>query len=243
LPASPRPDGAADTVPTLRRPRRRWPIVLLLAVGAAALLTAIAFIAVGEEGESIEITGVNETNQLLGGIRQDGPALGSPEAEVTVSFFNDLQCRPCADYHLETVPPLVEDLVRDGEAGLEFRNFSVGPRETGVSSYAAVAAGEQEREWQFIHLTYLNLDEAGAAGITDELLDAIAGAADLDADEWEEDRASAAVRRAVEADAELAAELELPAQPAVVVDGPGGTRTLVESPPLEEIEEAIAAVR
>jgi protein-disulfide isomerase len=218
-------------------------VVLLLAIGASALVVAIVFIAVGEEGESIEITGVSETNQLLGGIHQDGPELGSPEAEVTVTVFNDLQCIPCADYHLDTVPSLVEDFVRPGEARLEFSHFSVGPRETGLASYGAVAAGFQEREWQFIHLLYLNLDEAGARGITDEFLRAIAGSAGLEIGEWEEDRRSPAAAREVQADAELARELGLPAQPAAVVDGPGGTRTLIESPSLEEIEQAIGAVR
>ena len=37
----------------------------------------------------------------------------------------------------------------------------------------------------------------------------------------------------------LAAELELPAEPAVVVSGPGGQRELIESPSLEQIEAAV----
>jgi hypothetical protein len=40
----------------------------------------------------------------------------------------------------------------------------------------------------------------------------------------------------------LAAELKLPAEPAVVVSGPGGEQTLIESPDQTEIEDAIAQV-
>ncbi len=47
----------------------------------------------------------------------------------------------------------------------------------------------------------------------------------------------------VEADAMLAANLMLTAQPAVVVDGLGGTRTLEEEPSVAEIEAAVEAVR
>jgi hypothetical protein len=46
----------------------------------------------------------------------------------------------------------------------------------------------------------------------------------------------------VEADARLAAELKLPAEPAVVVSGPGGEETLIDTPTLADIETAIQEV-
>ena len=51
-----------------------------------------------------------------------------------------------------------------------------------------------------------------------------------------------AVRARVEADSALATDLRLPAQPAAVVDGPGGTRELIESPSPEEIIAAVDEV-
>ena len=62
------------------------------------------------------------------GSTQHGAELGSPDAPVTISIFNDLQCTDCADYQLETVPPLIEELVRAGDAQLEFRHRSVGQK-------------------------------------------------------------------------------------------------------------------
>ena len=43
-------------------------------------------------------------------------------------------------------------------------------------------------------------------------------------------------------DESLAADRHLPAEPAVVVGGPNGTRQLIESPSLAEVQAAIAAV-
>jgi protein-disulfide isomerase len=229
--------------PSARPPRRRLPIVVAMALVTAAILIAIVFIAVGEEGEPIEITGVSQTNELIGGIAQEGAELGSPAAPVQISIFNDLQCTDCAEWHLEVIPPLIEELVRGDEARLEIRHFSVGPRESGVAQFAAVAAGEQDHQWQFVHLLFLNQDEAPPRGVTDDFLRAIAGGAGLEVGEWEEERESPEVTDVVAMDAELARNLELPAEPAAVVDGPGGAETLSSSPSPEEIEEAVRAVR
>ena len=43
-------------------------------------------------------------------------------------------------------------------------------------------------------------------------------------------------------DAMVANDLKLPAEPAIVVSGPGGQRTLIETPTLDDVEAAIDAV-
>lgn len=191
----------------------------------------------------MEILGVGQTNEVIGGIAQEGAALGSPAAPVTISIFNDLQCPDCADYQLRIVPPLVRDLVRPGEARLELRHFSIGRQQsTTIAAIAAAAAGEQSRQWQFAHLFYLNIEEAGVS-LDEAYLRAVAASAGLDITGWMEARESPEVAAAVEADAGLALDLRLPAEPAAVVDGPGGTRQLVEEPSAEEIAAAAEAVR
>ena len=65
---------------------------------------------------------------------------------------------------------------------------------------------------------------------------------ELDPELWEEDFDSPEAEELVREDAMLAAELKLPAEPAVVVSGPGGQRQLIETPSLEEIEAAIGQV-
>ena len=228
--------------PARRRPRPVGVIVIVLAL--ALVGTAIVSIALDEgESDPIEITGAGTVQKLLGGIPQRDAVLGSDSAPVTVELFNDLQCPACADYQLRVIPPLVEEQVRGGEVKLVFRHFSLSQRATGLAAHAAAAAGEQGRQWQYIQLFYINQDEAAKRGVTDELLERVASAVlELDLQEWNDARDDQEVTEAVEADGELAAQRRLPAEPAVVVHGPRGSRELIESPTLTEIVRAIGAV-
>jgi protein-disulfide isomerase len=224
--------------------RSPWLPRLLLGVAAVALLAAVISLSVGEGGpEKIAITGGEEVQQLIAGIPQDGPYVGPSDAAVTITVFNDLQCGSCDDYQLRTVDPLIEEYARTGEARLEFRNFSLGPTSTTEAAYAAAAAGEQDREWQYVDLFFRNQDEAPRHTVSEEFLEDIGNAIpDFDLDAWKRAREEADVADRVEADAELAADLRLPAEPAVVVTGPGGTRELDQSPTKDEVEAAVSAV-
>lgn len=222
------------------RPRKAGVAIIVLV--AVVLLFVIASLSLDEgETDPIEITGVSEVQKLVAGIQQEERTLGDPGAPVTVQVFNDLQCLPCGDYQLENVDPLIEDEVRRGEVKLEFRHFSTGPRNTGLASYGAVAAGLQDYQWHFIELLFRNQDEGEAEGVTDEFLEAIASRiVAFNVEQWQRDFDEPEVREEVEADAELVAELRLPAEPAVIVQGPQRDVKLIESPPLTEIREAIA---
>ena len=82
--------------------------------------------------------------------------------------------------------------------------------------------------------------------VTDEVLREIAEGVQNDkfsVDEWQDDYDDPATADLVRQDAELAADLELPAEPAVVVSGPGGQKELIETPTYEQIAAAIDEVR
>jgi protein-disulfide isomerase len=217
---------------------------LLLGAGGIALFAAIISISVGQGGpEKITITGGEQVQQLIAGIAQDGPYLGPSDAPVTISVFNDLQCPSCADYELGTVDPLIEEYARSGTARLEFRNFSLGQTDTTQAAYAATAAGEQDREWQYVDLFFRNQDAAPQHTVTDEFLTDIGNAIpDFDRDAWNKARESADVKARVESDAQLAIDLRLTAQPAIVVTGPNRTRQLEGKPSVAEVEAAVTAV-
>ena len=226
--------------------RNPWLPRLLLGAGAVGLLAAVVSLSVGEGGpETIAISGGEQTQQLIAGIPQDGPYLGPSDAAVTITVFNDLQCSSCDDYELHTVDPLIEQYARTGQAKLEFHHISLGAAETTTAAYAATAAGEQDREWQYIDLLFRNQDEAPAHTVSDEFLTDIGNAVpDFDLDAWNTARDSAEVKNRVEADATLAAELGLRSGPSVVVTGPGpgDPKVLQDSPSKEEIEAAVSAV-
>ncbi len=208
------------------------------------MVGAIISISVGEGGpQSAEIGGVNDVQRIFGGIEQDGAYIGPAEAQTTITVFNDLQCGVCADYEINTIDPLVEEYARPGDARLEFRHFSLAPNDTTLAAIGAEAAGLQERQWQYVDTFVRNLDTARMQAIDEEFLRAVAEAVpQLEVDEWQADFDDPETSELVRQDAILAAELKLPAEPAVIVNGPAGERTLLESPSREEIEAAVAQV-
>lgn len=220
-----------------------WVPRALLGVGAVAVAVAIVSLAVGEGGPRPQDVGaVNDTQRVFGGIAQEEATVGPDDSEVTISVFNDLQCSRCVDFHLDVVVPLVERYARTGEAAVELRHFSIAPNDTTLAAIAAEAAGEQGRQWQFADLFFRNQALAAERGVDEELLREVAVATpQLEVELWEEAYDAPASEDAVRADAMLAAELELTAQPAIVVDGPGGTEVLTETPTLAEVERAIAS--
>jgi len=221
-----------------------WVPRLALVVIGFILAGVLVSLSVGEGGVQPQgVSGANDVQRIYGGIPQEGARIGAEDAEVTVSVFNDLQCTDCAAYHLDVVEPLVERHARGGDVALELRHRSLSARETTVAAIAAVAAGEQDREWHYAALFFRNQDLAGEGGVSDEVLRETAEAVfELEVDEWEEAQADPSAADRVMADDDLATELGLPGEPAVVVSGPGGQRELTDSPSLAGIEAAIADV-
>jgi protein-disulfide isomerase len=230
--------------PPRRRPRLIGLIVLALCVGLLGF--AIVSLSVGnDQGDEIKITGAGEVQSLLGGIPQDGPRLGSAGAPVTVQVFDDLQCDPCSEWNREVVVPLIRGPVRDGDLQLVYHNFPMTQSGFFLGAYAAVAAAKQDYEWQFIELFFANQDEAEKQGADQEFLDAIArgvGVVNFNVEQWQRDMDDADIQETLDADERISAERRLPAEPAVVVGGPNGTRELIESPSLSEVQAAIAEV-
>jgi len=208
------------------------------------LVAAIYSLAVGNGGPQPQtIGGVNDVQRIFGGIAQDGAYIGPDDAETTITIFNDLQCAPCADFEIDVVDPLVEKYARTGEARLEFRHFSLAPNDTTLAAIAAEAAGVQSRQWQYLDTFVRNIEATRTRAIDDTYLREIAEAVpELDPEQWAEDYDDPAAEERVRDDAMLAAQLKLPAEPAAVVSGPGGQRTLIDTPTLAEIEDAVDQV-
>ncbi|MGA6946722.1 MAG: thioredoxin domain-containing protein [Solirubrobacterales bacterium] len=227
-----------------RRPRLVGLIVLAVIVGLLGFAIVSLSIGTGGEGEQFKITGAEETQSLLGGIQQDGDRLGPGDAPVTIQVFNDLQCDPCSDWNRDVIMPLIGGPVRAGQVQMIFHHFPISA-ESGffLGSYAAVAAAKQDDEWQFIELFFANQEEAKKQGATQDFLNSVARAIlNFNVEQWQNDMKDSDIEQTLKDDESLAADRHLPAEPAVVVGGPNGTRQLIESPSLAEVQAAIAAV-
>jgi protein-disulfide isomerase len=218
---------------------------VLLGVGIAGLVAAIISLSVGTGGPKvIRISGGNDVQELLGGVQQDGSSLGTPDAPVTLGLFTDLQCSTCDTYQRDTVDPLIAKYARGDQVRFEFHNYSLGQADVTQSAYAATAAGNQDREWQFAELFFRNQDEAPAGNVTDQFLDDLGNSIpDFDLDAWHQAMDSDQVKEDVDADQKLAAQYGLRIEaPSIVVDGPDGTKVLQDGPTKQEVEAAVADV-
>lgn len=225
-------------------------VVILAAVVGIGI--AIVSISVGEGGpQAVEIEGRTEVQKLIAGIRQEDARLGSPDAPVEIDVFTDVRALPGATFQAEVVDPLIVEYVREGRAQMNLRHFSFGRSGVTEAAIGANAAGEQGHQWQYAELVWRNLENAGPQGVDATFLNNLAEVTPgLEKAEWEEDfEAELAAQSddpefasAIDTDGELANELKLPVGPALVLTGPGGSETLLDTPSLEEVRAALDRV-
>lgn len=238
-------EAAATPIP---RRGRLW-VILVLGLVGAALAYALVEISTREAGrESVRVAGIGTAQSTFGGIPQEGDRLGSDDAPVAIQLFTDLQCGSCAEEFLGPIPPLVERRVRPGEVKLLMRHYSFARNPVELGFFGAEAAAELGYGWQYTYLFFRNQDEAERFGVGDRLLESLAGSiGELDVAEWNayldaEGGADGAITTRLAGYEELGRELGIRAEPAAVLSGPGGTRTLQDSPRLSQLERAIEAV-
>lgn len=225
-------------------PERRQRL-LQIAAGATFLVLAVVLVLIvvnaGDGSGDTNIEGAAEVDRLLGGIPQNGMVLGDPEAPVELIEFGDLQCPACKGYAEEILPPLIENRVKNGEARLDFRNFTIIGEQSLAAGAAALAAGEQGRGWNYVELFYRNQGEENSGYADDAFLEAVAkGAGVRSIPKWNQDRQKLTVE--VEKTTEEAKRLGLEGTPSFAIKGPGtkGLELLGTPESTGSLEEAIA---
>jgi protein-disulfide isomerase len=230
------------------RRRGRWLVLALLSVALVALIVGIVELSTQKpDRDRVVLAGIGDAQQIFGGVRQDVDRIGSPDAPVSLQLFDDMQCSSCRDQFLSTIPTLVEDYVRPGDLRMDYRHYSFSPLPEELGFLGAEAAADQDYAWPYIYLFFRNQDEAERVGIDEDYLTSIAGSIpELDVPAWRDylhsEAGGAEIRERLARYEELGANLGIRAQPAAIVTGPNGTRTLQDSPTLSEIEHAIEAV-
>lgn len=189
-----------------------------------AIVVVVALIVVNNSsdsgGDAENIEGAAEVSQSLKGIPQKGMVLGDPGAPVELAEFGDLQCPFCAAYAKEILPTIIENQVKNGEAKIDFRNFTIiGPQSLPAGA-AALAAGEQGRGWNYVELFYKNQGAENSGYADDAFLEAVAKAAGVkDMAKWNQDRAKLTSK--VEETTEEAQQLGFGGTPSFAIKGPG----------------------
>jgi protein-disulfide isomerase len=181
--------------------------LVMLGAGAAiaGALIAVGILSAGggpakpsqAAATSPAVAGVAETRSLFAGIPQNGAVLGAANAPVTLVEYADPQCPYCKQWALGALPTIVRDYVRPGRIRIEFRPLAfVGP-ESKAGVTALLAAGMRGQMWQTMHLLYANQGAENSGWINDNLVGAVIAKLGLGWPQFEYDRYSGKVARAM----------------------------------------------
>ena len=190
------------------RTRRLWMLGGLVAI-AAAIIVAIV-VATGGSDKKVDTNkaplGATQAEALLAGIPQNANVLGRPNAPVTLYEYADLKCPICKEYMASAYPQLVTRYVRTGKLRMVFRaQHFVGEQENPGDSLSAaqmtIAAGKQNKLWNFADVFYANQQDETTRYATPEFLRFIgSGVPGLNVEAAMAQRKGPAVAKQLEAD-------------------------------------------
>ncbi len=232
-----------------RRPGQFRTLIILAAAVGALLIGLIGMSTREASNEYEDVQGVQEMRQTIGGERQLDDRLGSDDAPVQMQVFLDAQSETYRDQFFDTIPPLINGPVRSGDLKLLYRNRSLTRNATQLSFYGIEAAMKQNYGWQYAYLMFKNQELAKQVGLDEEFLTTLAESIEyLDLPQWKEDfeaglEPGSSMNADLQAQDQIAIDLEIRGEPAIVVNGPGGTEIVQDAPDLAQIEAAIDAVR
>ena len=227
---------AAERAQEHQRARRRR-ISVFGAILAAAAVIVLAAVLISRSGS--EQPPASEAVAAFAGIPQDGPRLGRPDAPVVVEEFLDMQCPFCAQFATDRLPALVRRRVRTGDVQLRQRVLAFLGQDSVTAGRAAVAAGLQDRQWQFTEAFYSDQGTENSGYVTEQFLrDEAAKVPGLDADRMLADSDDPRVRRELQSASTAAQRAEVNSTPTFLVSRRGGKMTPA---PAEEVEARIDA--
>ncbi len=162
---------------------------VLAAAAAVILVLTAALVLRGGDGSSSSpgsggspatptwsVAGVDETEELLKGIPQDGMSLGWPSAPVTLLEYVDLQCPFCKEHQLDVQPALIKELVRTKQAQIAFVPLAFLGSDSVAARNVFMRMAQTNKAWDFANLFYWNQGQENSGYVTDAFLRGLVGA-------------------------------------------------------------------
>jgi protein-disulfide isomerase len=226
----------AQAAAAVRRTRLSLLGIVVAVVVAGIVVVLIASAGSGEKhikpGSAAATTASSEVTTLLAGIPQHGNLLGSPTAPVTLQYFGDLECPVCRAFTIEALPTVIGKWVRGGELKVEYRSLETATREPEVFSsqqVAALAAGRQEKMWNFVETFYHEQGEEDSGYVTESFIQGIARQVPgLNLAAWTSERGEPALANVLSTDAQTATSNNLDGTPAFLIGQSRGALTQLE---------------
>ena len=202
---------------------RRLAIVVVI---VAIVLTLIVVTAGGSisppkpDGSRASST-VQAINALLSGIPQSANTLGQPTAPVTLKWFGDLECPFCREFTLGALAAIIRQWVRSGQLKIEYLSMETATRDKQVfqtQQVAALAAGLQNKMWNFIENFYHEQGEEDSGYVTERYLRGLASQiSGLNLKLWGEDRFAPELATQVAAETQAAVDAGFRGTPSFLI--------------------------
>jgi hypothetical protein len=199
---------------------------LAIAVASVLLVTRVGDVE-GSSGGRSSVRVEKEVSALLSGIRQSGDTLGQASAPITLEVFGDLESADVRTFVLWLLPDIVREWVRTNIVKIQYRSYMTAslpyPNIFVSQQAAALAAGVQDRLWNFVEIFYHEQGQERTRYVTGAYLDGIAGQIPgLDLSKWESDRQNSQLTEQVAEDDHAARTTRFPDAPVFVIGRTGG---------------------
>ena len=166
----------------------------------------------------------------------DGSAIGSPDAKVTVTVYEDFQCPVCKRLHDTIAPQLLTEYVYTGKVRYDYRHLIVIGDESWDAAKSSECAGEQGWFWPYHDMLFANQTGENVGDFTARRLKAMAGELKLDQQKFDSCFDTNQFNNLVNGDVAAARQLGLNSTPVTVVTG---TLPIVGVEPYETYKRAI----
>ena len=190
-------------------------------------------------------------SSLLAGIPQSGDTLGNPSAPVTMTYFGDLECPVCQAFTLAGgFGPLIQHEVRQGKVKIVYQATCTAtcnshPQSTfTLQQVAALAAGQQNKFWNYVELFYHQQGDETTAYVNEHFLDGLAAEAGLNIPAWKAARNSPALTQELTQQEQSDSNQAVNSTPTLIFTGPKGKNQPSTSiPSYSDLQSSIQAVQ
>ena len=145
--------------------------------------------------------------------------LGNQDASLTVINFDDLQCPACRQNEA-ALEPIREEFAGDVRFVYKHNPLTDLHPLAKSAAYAAEAAGEQDKFFEYVYKLFENQEEIG-----NDLFEQIAEEEGLDLDKWDEDRKDRVIKDRVDNDVRDLKNMVFPASSVNIDQSNGEGRT------------------
>lgn len=168
---------AAAKLPRRRPSPSRRLVAVLPVLAIAAIFAATAVLGFGASEGTSRKQVKKEVTSLLAGIPQDGITLGSSRAPLTLEVFGDLECPTVRLFVENYLSSVINTWVRAGTLNLTYHSLKTDTDDERTffrQEAAALAAGRQDKMWNFVLTFVREQGQAHTGYVTSQFLASIA---------------------------------------------------------------------